>query len=186
MNHSTNASAIQSKQWICEALLNLMETNTFASITISEITNQAQLSRRTFYRNFESKEDVIQYFLKQLVEEYKRRLLSYETYTLEFSIEQLLILCQEYKQALFSLKQNHMLGILLESWTEFLPQVHAAVIEHMENFPGFDDKQALDYLLAFNVGGIFNIMIKWINDGMILKPKEVSHMLFQYPCQLSR
>lgn len=185
MNQSSNPTSLQSKQWICNSLLTLMEKKPFSSITISEVTNHAQLSRRTFYRNFDSKEEVIQYFLQQLVDEYTRRLLLYENYTLEFSIEQLLILCKEYKRALLTLKKNHMLGILLENWTEALPTVHATIINHLKNFPEFEDKQTLDYLLAFNVGGTFNIMIKWINDGMDLSPKEVSHMLFQYTCQLS-
>ena len=185
MNASTNPTALQSKQWIYEALFTLMSIKPYNSITISELTKKADLSRRTFYRNFDSKDDVLQYYLSKIVDEYTKRLLQYRTYTLEFSIELLLNLCRDHQHNLLILRDNHMLGLLLENWTRALPQVHNTVLNHLQDFPEFNDQEALEYLLAFNVGGTFNVMLKWINDGMVLSEKEVAHTLFHYTCQLS-
>jgi AcrR family transcriptional regulator len=58
MKHTENPIALQSKRWIMESLIELMNKKTFQEITISELTAHADLGRRTFYRNFTSKEDV--------------------------------------------------------------------------------------------------------------------------------
>ncbi|AFU19884.1 TetR/AcrR family transcriptional regulator [Actinobacillus suis] len=47
------------KESITEALLRLMQKKNFYTISITELTNLAGVSRISFYRNFESKEDVL-------------------------------------------------------------------------------------------------------------------------------
>jgi len=56
---TTNITALKSKAWITESLLVLMMEKDFDKITITEIINKADLTRQTFYRNFESKENVL-------------------------------------------------------------------------------------------------------------------------------
>ena len=60
-------SAARSRQWLTAALWALMQEKPFARITISEIAERAQLSRRTFYRNFSSKEELLAAHLHALV-----------------------------------------------------------------------------------------------------------------------
>ena len=64
---SLNPSAIQSRQWIMDSLINLMEKKEWSDISISEIATNAGVVRRTFYRHFDSKEDVLQAYLDGLV-----------------------------------------------------------------------------------------------------------------------
>lgn len=53
------------KESITEALFSLMEKERFSDITVSELTEKAGVGRVSFYRNYDSKEDVIlQYMLK--------------------------------------------------------------------------------------------------------------------------
>ena len=54
----SNPIAEQSKQWLAQSLFDLMEKQNYSEITISKISENAQLARRTFYRNFSSKEDI--------------------------------------------------------------------------------------------------------------------------------
>jgi AcrR family transcriptional regulator len=49
----------RSKKWIYESLIELMKKRPFSKITIQNITENADVARLTFYRNFKSKEDVI-------------------------------------------------------------------------------------------------------------------------------
>ena len=44
---------------ITDALLKLMQTNRLSDISISQICDEAGVGRASFYRNFQSKEDVI-------------------------------------------------------------------------------------------------------------------------------
>ena len=48
------------KNSITDALIALMNEKSFETISVSEITNRARVSRVSYYRNFNSKEDMIQ------------------------------------------------------------------------------------------------------------------------------
>ncbi|WP_143803627.1 TetR/AcrR family transcriptional regulator, partial [Oenococcus oeni] len=56
----------QSKQWLSEALIELMKTKDYQDISITEIAQKAELSRKTFYHSFKNKEAVINYLCDQL------------------------------------------------------------------------------------------------------------------------
>ena len=63
--------AEQSKQWLCDALINLMTKENFQD----EIAQTAELSRKTFYHSFKNKEAVINYLCDQLFDQYFEQLL---------------------------------------------------------------------------------------------------------------
>jgi len=52
-----NQQKQQSMQWLTDALLTLMAEKSYGDISITEICTRADLSRRTFYRLYGSKED---------------------------------------------------------------------------------------------------------------------------------
>lgn len=58
------------KESITIALLNLMRKKCFSEIKITEIVNLAGVGRTSFYRNFESKEDVLKKHINNLYCEY--------------------------------------------------------------------------------------------------------------------
>ena len=51
-----------SRRWLVESLLDIMDEKNHTKITISEVTEHAQLTRRTFYRHFDSIDDVLVYY----------------------------------------------------------------------------------------------------------------------------
>lgn len=68
---------IQVKHSMYEALLNLLERKKFSSISVSDITSEAGVSRMSFYRNYESIEDILIEHLNEVVEEYKKEKIEY-------------------------------------------------------------------------------------------------------------
>nr|WP_319487342.1 IS3 family transposase [uncultured Caproiciproducens sp.] len=66
MKDTQNPIALRSKEWLTKALLELMKNKPFQEISISEIAEKADLSRRTFYRSFSSKEEVICFHLQTI------------------------------------------------------------------------------------------------------------------------
>ena len=69
-----NKTAIQSRRMIADALMALLRRKPYAAITVSELCQEAAIGRKTFYRNFDTKEDVIDLILGDLLETYSRRL----------------------------------------------------------------------------------------------------------------
>ena len=59
------------RQHILSALLELMHTQDFASISIQALVDAAGVGRASFYRNFASKEDVLQQESVRLTNEWK-------------------------------------------------------------------------------------------------------------------
>ena len=75
MYNSSNPSSIRSKQQIIEALLRLMEKYPYDEISVKQIVLETDLVRKTFYRNFSSKDDVLNAYISQKIYEYTRALL---------------------------------------------------------------------------------------------------------------
>ncbi len=69
-----NRTALQSQHIIADALVALLRRKPFPEITISELCREAAIGRKTFYRNFDEKEDVLDLILRELLEDYRRNL----------------------------------------------------------------------------------------------------------------
>lgn len=65
MNKENNKKSQYSKEQIANALFELLRKYPFAEISITHICNKAQIGRASFYRNFESKEDVVHYVVSK-------------------------------------------------------------------------------------------------------------------------
>lgn len=174
MNNTENPIALQSKKWIMESLIDLMNKKTFQEITISEVASHADLGRRTFYRNFTSKEDVLESYLRDLIEKFIEYLSAYETLTPKICLYQILKLCNDNKIFLAGLNKSKMLGFLLEQWNVLLPTIHQMMIDKIPNFPNQHNETALAYTLAFNTGGVWNVVLKWISTDMKQTPEEIT------------
>ena len=70
MNISNNPSAIRSQKEITDALLLLMNKYPYGEITVKQILLEARIARMTFYRNYESKDDVLISLIKSILREY--------------------------------------------------------------------------------------------------------------------
>lgn len=65
-----NKKRQRSVNWIVEALFQLMETTAYKDITITQIANKAGVSRLTYYRNFNTKDDIILLYYELTFEEF--------------------------------------------------------------------------------------------------------------------
>ncbi|PLS26306.1 TetR/AcrR family transcriptional regulator [Bifidobacterium parmae] len=63
------------------ALIRLMESKPFAAITVTDIARRAGVSRNAYYRNYASKEAILDGFLNTVFEEINRRMLRYDPMT---------------------------------------------------------------------------------------------------------
>ena len=58
------------KNRITQAEIALLEEKPLTDISISEITERAEVSRNSFYRNYGSKEDVLREYILRIVDEW--------------------------------------------------------------------------------------------------------------------
>lgn len=69
-----NPAALRSRELICKAMCSLMAELPFDEITVTRICQEAQVGRKTFYRHFQEKEDVVTLMIDYLREEYEKEL----------------------------------------------------------------------------------------------------------------
>ena len=69
MNTTNGIIAERSKEAIASAMLEVMKIYSYDEITVTQITQEAGLSRKTFYRHFNDKEQVLKYLFDSLYQE---------------------------------------------------------------------------------------------------------------------
>lgn len=70
-----------------------------------------------------------------------------------------------------------MLSFLLEKWNLTLPTLHEMMLNKLPDFPNQNNKTFLAYTLAFNSGGVWNVISKWVSSEMAESPEELTHIV---------
>lgn len=65
-----NATHVRTQ--VTAALLRLMETREYQTISISDLASAAQVSRSSIYRNFADKDDILRRYLQSMIKEWGR------------------------------------------------------------------------------------------------------------------
>ena len=176
MNESRNPSAIRSRQEITDALLSLMEKHPYSEISVKQIVLESGLVRKTFYRNFSSKDDVLNAYINQAIMEYVEALLEQP----EDPLAVIFRFCEKNRKMLELLCKNRLLHILLIRLNEEIPKLSANADMSRNPFARLMEGMEPDYLIAFNIGAIWNVIFRWVERGMPDPLEEVRHTLEAY------
>src|SRR5699024_8082058 len=159
-----NPIAIQSQKWLVAALLDLMKEKPYGKISIKEIAERADLDRSTFYRNFKSKEDVLHLYLNELAGEYANRLVEADEIDMRKVSRIFLEFMNEHIDFICALRKSGLSGFLLDAFNQHLPTIHELT---QDKFPHAIREEYLEFALAFNAGGMWNILMKWIDEDFV-------------------
>ena len=176
MKESSNPSSIRSKQEITSALLKLMRKYPYPEITVKQIVLETDLARKTFYLNYSSKDDVLDAIMNQVIGDYVQALSSSD----DEPIAIIFNFCKKNKDLLKLLHKNNMLYLLLLKLNEVLPE-HSRKSDMSRNpfaklMTGLDS----DYLIAFNIGAIWNVIFKWVDRGMKDSLEDIRNTIDAY------
>ncbi|MGM0240411.1 TetR/AcrR family transcriptional regulator [Enterococcus sp. AZ103] len=166
-----NKQISQSKMWLWQALYNLMEEQTYESITIKQIAEKAQLDRRTFYRHYRSKKDIIHDHLTQLLLVHFQEIKNLGITDEEKIICQHFYFLKDQWQLLQILKKNDLFDFLLTSFTSY-NHLFESVFQSSD-FP--INKQP--YQLAFKAGGFLNAVSQWLEQAKPESPEEMAKII---------
>lgn len=151
---------MNTKESVADSLLKLMKKKKFETITIKELTNLAGVYRSTYYRNFNSKEDVIKYKLSDIMDEYLDRYNRQEETSKE---KYFLVMFETFRKYEDFLKTIYMRGqlYLLQQVLQdyFKSRVPDNILERYEMY--------------YHIGGIYNFIICWIDNDMRESPEEL-------------
>lgn len=146
---------------ITDALFSLMKRKPFHQITVTEICEEAAIGRKTFYRNFEVKEDVIDFQLDLMLADYKKELtsLSFEQYLYHH-----FAFVQRNASCFISLYQNALSSLAYKKFSGLLP----------DTMPVWSKNPIeQEYRSAYIISGIEAIQRVWISRGCLESIDEV-------------
>ena len=181
MNRTNGRIAQVSRNKFAMALFELMKTYQYNEITVTQLAQEAALSRKTFYRLFNDKDEVLRQLFDVLYAEFfadltERGIKHYwDLVTLYFDF------WERHKDQLVLLGKNNLLPKMFEYVYGNSEKIFIAV-RTSEKASQFS--KPLPYLLAYSVGGMHSMLIKWVESDMMIPSSELIDQLktgFQSP-----
>lgn len=161
-----NIQVIRSREWIFSALVSLMKKKEYKDIKIREITEKAGVARLTFYRNYESKEDIILKKGKDIYDDIILELqeISNEDNAIYNSIYKIVTIFDDYANLFSLLLKNRLDYLILQSFESEISNVFNTIL-NLNN--------SNKYLVKFYEGALFSIAVEWVKN---LRKESVSEM----------
>lgn len=197
--HETN----QTKQWLIDAFLELLEQYSYNDITIERITKKAGLGRRTFYRHFQTKDELVEYITTLLMHEYSRTLLENNAQGLEMAAQCYFTFWENYIDLLLLLKKAKLLHFISDNMEQLImnvaieikhipaqPDSAAAQSNDTAASPGAEDialseetialYQKYRYEFVFKLAGFWQVTLLWCEENPRKSPEEMGRIISSF------
>lgn len=171
-NASRNKAA---REAITEALFSLMEEERFSLISVCDIVGVAGVARMSYYRNFESKEQVIEAYIDRLHDELLADDLgkgSDAQQTQGLLGEQALI--RGFSRSLQRMRSERekILALVNSGFATTLQQMMDAYLEaRLGDMPV---RSIGRFELYFASGALLNVLVKWLEQGAVEPPEDMA------------
>jgi len=176
MNSADHPSAVRSRNEIARALLDLMERYPYDEISVKQIVLETDLVRKTFYRNFRSKDDVLFYITRNALTDYCSVINSGERDVLT----NIFLFADKNRKLLLLLDRHNMLHVVLQCMNEYLPSFRDSELSEKNPFTPLFEGLDSDYLIALNIGAVWNVISLWVRRGMKDSPEHVKETIKEY------
>lgn len=169
----------RSGRMLTDALFTLMKEKDYASITVSEIAERADVSRRTFYRLYENKEDVLYSYFSELCQNYKSECAELGKYDIRQIAREYFRFWHRQKDFLMLLYRNRLDAVMYYGVYDAASEIVGYRIQSKVK-----QDSSLEFFIRYTVGGFGNLLYQWIIDGMEEEPEEyadfVSESILSY------
>lgn len=161
--HDSDKRVIRTKKAIKAALFRIMEEKDISSISISELTREANVNRRTFYTHYHSITDILEEIegdlveaLGRLVEGIDRKTPRQSAYDLFIGLNKLITVEFSYY---FQLVRVDMRSMLMSRLKNVIKGMTDTLLEQLCKRHGANAAA----ISPFVVGGFFNMYLEWHN-----------------------
>lgn len=173
MYRGTNPSAKRSQEWIAKALISLMQEKMLEQITVKEIMENSELARQTFYQVFDSKEEVLEYYMDNLFEQYLMRCKTETVYNLCDAGKVFFEFFNENENFIDALAHNQKICILQKKCHEYLENEQFMKFTHV----GIHNPQEKTFASAFVTAGLIGVLVVWIRSGKTVSTEELADLV---------
>ena len=170
MNRTNGKIADESRQKLTSALVALMETYDYGEITVTQLAQESGLSRKTFYRLFGDKDKVLTRLFDQLYSECLSEIQARGVRLYWELVQFYFDFWGSRKEILVLLGRNGLLSRLFDYAYRNAESIFLTIRapEIARDLSG-----TLPYMLAYSVGGMHSMLIKWVEAGMNVPSSEL-------------
>ena len=161
------------KDYITIALYYLMSKYDYDSITVTDICSKARVSRMSFYRYFNNKEDIFINYCDERFEEFFSSLKDKDNLDILSFLIEIFIYLKKYARQVNVLKKAKKENLIVEKFTDYGSYLAKHINLTIDNNP-----MANRILAAFLAGGVANILLLWFDLGLDVPPKEMAEMAY--------
>ena len=162
------------KKRMADAFVDMLSQKSNADITVTDIVNTAQVARVSFYRNFNSISDVVDYITDELANEFIDKILP----VLNSNDE------NKWREFLFDFINNALNN---RGKIEAINLQNTAVLffylnTKMQMYVNVNSNKTISdkYTSYVKACLINNVVKKWIDDGMVETPEEIINYLMSF------
>lgn len=162
----------ETKLVFAKALLQLLNTQPLEKITVTQITRQANMTRQTFYRNFEDKEALVNWYFEKLCLESFKEMADTTTLT-EALIKKFNFIKSEstfFKEAFKSDDYNSLTNYDYRCIYNFYKEKIETQVQLDSN---------LDFLLQMYCHGSIEMTKDWVKNNMPMDVLSLVNMLIE-------
>ena len=169
---TTEKAALQQRR-IEECLLSAMRDKPFGEISVSSLCEQTGLSRKTFYRLFEGKQDVLDSLIDRTIREYIRYPLPQQVADTDVSPELLSFyyFWLEQRDLLDVLSKNGMSTMLYDRSIRHMLQEETDILRQLGVAPSLQENTEG---LMFFLSGILTLVVSWHHTGYQKSPLQMA------------
>lgn len=154
MRTCTTEKTVENQKRLCQSLLELAEKTPYEQIFVSDICQRARISRRSFYRYFSNKDDVLHALVRDSIMECSVRSVELRfdvAHLRELLVRFFLFWKQERRDLLEMLRKNRMENLLMDLYLDWA----------MTEIKAYPDKPLRQTAMTFSVTGVMAVLFQW-------------------------
>lgn len=166
----------QSRRMIEEALFLLMEKKPYAQITVSGITKKADISRRTFYRLYHEKDEVLRCYFARLCQKYLDQVSVLYSYDISRIALEYFTFWRQYRDTLLLM---HRRGLDEMLYFELGRASRTVIKTRIGSGGDWKNDREMEYFADYSAGGFLLLLQRWIAEGMEGPPDQYAQAVSQ-------
>lgn len=152
------------REQLTQALIQLLQEKNIEDISISELTQRAQVGRASFYRNYQSLSDILYQYDRLLVNTWGAEYDADPTSNISNLFGRLFQHYKDHSDFYMLLYRNGLTGAMLNT-----------IQERCGLRPELENREA--YEKAFWAYGIYGWLMEWMGRGMVESADDINAML---------
>jgi len=160
------------KKCLRDSYFLLLSEKSTENISISEIVKLAGLSRMSFYRYYQTKDDIVRQYIDDSSQEFIEELKINPIKTPQVPAAMIFSYFRSNKSRIKIIIEQGLFHLFFESFSKFLQESNLVI----DSKPKISEEN-LQYYYQYTSGGILNLIQGWVSGGMKESDEEMALVL---------